>query len=92
MARSGLHTPGLAEHLWQTTLDKLAVDQPGYDSYRRESAAGHTFRRGMSMRTGVFNFLAQDRVHFGVSAAEGISAEAGAARRDGASSSSPAAR
>jgi hypothetical protein len=35
----GLHTPGLAEHLWQTTLDTLAVDQPGYDSYRRESAA-----------------------------------------------------
>jgi hypothetical protein len=34
----GLHTPGLAEHLWLTTLDKLAVDQPGYDSYRRESA------------------------------------------------------
>ena len=28
------------------------------------------------MRTGVFNFLAQDRVHFGVSAAEGIAAEA----------------
>ena len=27
------------------------------------------------MRTGVFNFLAQDRVHFGVSAAEGIAAE-----------------
>lgn len=36
----GLHTPGLAEHLWQTTLDTLAVDQPGYDSYRRERA-GH---------------------------------------------------
>ena len=35
----GLHTPGLAEHLWQTTLDTLAVDQPGYDSYRRERAA-----------------------------------------------------
>jgi len=34
----GLHTPGLAEHLWQTTLDTLAVDQPGYDSYRRELA------------------------------------------------------
>jgi hypothetical protein len=34
----GLHTPGLAGHLWQTTLDKLAVDQPGYDSYRREIA------------------------------------------------------
>lgn len=27
------------------------------------------------MRTGVFNFLAQDRVHFGLSAAEGIAAE-----------------
>ena len=37
--RIGLQTPGLAEHLWQTTLDKLAVDQPGYESYRRESAA-----------------------------------------------------
>jgi Domain of unknown function (DUF6285) len=37
--RAGLHTPGLAEHLWQTTLDKLAVDQPGYESYRRERAA-----------------------------------------------------
>lgn len=32
----GLHTPGLVEHLWQTTLATLAVDQPGYDSYRRE--------------------------------------------------------
>jgi len=31
----GLHTPGLAEHLWQTTLDALAVDQPSYESYRR---------------------------------------------------------
>lgn len=30
--------PGLAEHLWQTTLAKLAVDQPGYDSYRRLTA------------------------------------------------------
>ena len=27
------------------------------------------------MRSGVFNFLAQERVHFGISAAEGISAE-----------------
>jgi hypothetical protein len=35
----GLHTPGLAEHLWSTTLDKLAVDQPGYESYRCEAAA-----------------------------------------------------
>lgn len=31
-----LQTPGLAEHLWQTTMDKLAVDQPTYASYRRE--------------------------------------------------------
>ena len=31
-----LQTPGLADHLWQTTLDKLAVDQPNYASYRRE--------------------------------------------------------
>jgi hypothetical protein len=32
----GLATPGLAEHLWQTTMDKLAVDQPNYASYKRE--------------------------------------------------------
>ncbi|VIO71051.1 DUF6285 domain-containing protein [Bradyrhizobium ivorense] len=32
-----LTTPGLPEHLWQTTLDKLAVDQPNYASYKRES-------------------------------------------------------
>jgi hypothetical protein len=32
----GLETPGLSDHLWQTTLDKLAVDQPNYASYRRE--------------------------------------------------------
>ncbi len=31
-----LQTPGLADHLWQTTMDKLAVDQPNYASYRRE--------------------------------------------------------
>jgi hypothetical protein len=29
-----LETPGLAEHLWKTTLDKLAVDQPSYSGYR----------------------------------------------------------
>lgn len=29
-------TPGLVDHLWQTTLDKLAVDQPNYAAYRRE--------------------------------------------------------
>jgi hypothetical protein len=31
-----LRTPGLADHLWQTTLAKLAVDQPNYGSYKRE--------------------------------------------------------
>ncbi|MGY3528775.1 MULTISPECIES: DUF6285 domain-containing protein [Bradyrhizobium] len=31
-----LTTPGLPEHLWQTTMDKLAVDQPNYASYKRE--------------------------------------------------------
>jgi hypothetical protein len=33
-----LNTTGLAEHLWQTTMDKLAIDQPNYASYRRELA------------------------------------------------------
>ena len=31
-----LGTPDLAEHLWATTMDKLAVDQPNYASYKRE--------------------------------------------------------
>src|SRR5712671_885299 len=31
-----LQTPGLADHLWQATMDKLAVDQPNYASYKRE--------------------------------------------------------
>jgi len=35
-----LATPGLAEHLWQTTMAKLAVDQPSYASYRREAERG----------------------------------------------------
>lgn len=30
----GLETPGLAAHLWQITLAKLAVDQPTYWGYR----------------------------------------------------------
>jgi hypothetical protein len=29
-----LATPGLADHLWETTLAKLAVDQPTYWGYR----------------------------------------------------------
>jgi len=35
-----LATPGLVEHLWQTTMDKLAVDQPNYASYKRELGRG----------------------------------------------------
>ncbi|WP_128924537.1 DUF6285 domain-containing protein [Bradyrhizobium guangxiense] len=35
-----LTTPGLAEHLWATTMDKLAVDQPNYASYKRELGRG----------------------------------------------------
>jgi hypothetical protein len=31
-----LDTPGLKAHLWQTTMDKLAVNQPNYASYKRE--------------------------------------------------------
>jgi hypothetical protein len=31
-----LQTPEVAEHLWQTTMDKLAVDQPNYVAYKRE--------------------------------------------------------
>jgi hypothetical protein len=37
--RSGvldLDAPGLADHLWATTLAKMAIDQPTYASYRRE--------------------------------------------------------
>ncbi|MCP3398139.1 DUF6285 domain-containing protein [Bradyrhizobium sp. CCGB20] len=37
---AGLATPGLVEHLWATTLDKLAVDQPNYASYKRELGRG----------------------------------------------------
>jgi hypothetical protein len=33
----GLQTPGVAEHLWATTLAKVAIDQPTYASYRRET-------------------------------------------------------
>jgi Domain of unknown function (DUF6285) len=37
--RLGLDTPGLADHLWRTTLDKLAVDQPGYAGYLQALAS-----------------------------------------------------
>jgi Domain of unknown function (DUF6285) len=32
-----LQTPGVAEHLWATTLAKVAIDQPTYASYKRET-------------------------------------------------------
>lgn len=37
-----LQSPGLADHLWQSTLDKMKIDQPSYASYRRalEARAG----------------------------------------------------
>lgn len=31
----GEETPGLLDHLWRTTLAKVAVDQPGFPLYRR---------------------------------------------------------
>jgi hypothetical protein len=39
-----LTTPGLTDHLWATTMAKLAVDQPTYAAYRAElaSRAGET--------------------------------------------------
>lgn len=30
-----LETPGLADHLWDITMTKLAIDQPKYSGYRR---------------------------------------------------------
>jgi len=36
--RLTLKTPGLSAHLWQTTLTKLAIDQPRYAAYRRALA------------------------------------------------------
>ena len=31
-----LSSPGVADHLWKTTMEKLAVDQPNYASYQEE--------------------------------------------------------
>ena len=33
-----LATPGLADHLWATTLAKMAVDQPSYAAYQASLA------------------------------------------------------
>lgn len=32
--RIDIHSTALLDHLWQTTMDKLAIDQPGYASYQ----------------------------------------------------------
>lgn len=34
--RVGADSPGLMDHLWASTLAKLAIDQPGYAPYRHE--------------------------------------------------------
>lgn len=31
----GTDTPGLVDHLWSTTLEKLAIDQPNYSGYKK---------------------------------------------------------
>lgn len=31
----GLEDAALTDHLWRTTLDKLAIDQPNYAAYKR---------------------------------------------------------
>lgn len=31
----GMDTPGLVAHLWETTLTKVAIDQPKYATYQR---------------------------------------------------------
>ena len=38
--------PALIEHLWATTLDTLAIDQPGYATYRRLAAAARAPSEG----------------------------------------------
>ncbi|HSW26505.1 MAG TPA: DUF6285 domain-containing protein [Burkholderiaceae bacterium] len=40
-----LHTPGLADCLWQITLDKLAVDQPSYETYVRHQRGASSDRK-----------------------------------------------
>ncbi|MCH7958876.1 MAG: hypothetical protein IID08_02020 [Candidatus Hydrogenedentes bacterium] len=34
----GMDTPGLVDHLWETTLTKVSIDQPKYATYRRVMA------------------------------------------------------
>ncbi len=37
-----LDTPGLSDHLWSTTMTKVAIDQPNYSAYRRSLEEGAT--------------------------------------------------
>ena len=40
-------SPGITEHLWATTLAKLAVDQPNYWGYRAALAGSVHSRRNL---------------------------------------------
>ena len=42
LGRFDIDPPGLCDHLWRVTLDKLAVDQPRYDTLLRLLAAAKT--------------------------------------------------
>jgi uncharacterized protein DUF6285 len=37
-----LDTPGLKEHLWTSTLAKLAIDQPKYSAFKKAMKEGRT--------------------------------------------------
>ena len=39
LGEGGSENPALVEHLWRATLANLAVDQPGYATYRHMLAA-----------------------------------------------------
>jgi hypothetical protein len=46
-----LATPGLAVHLWRIIREKLAVDQPGYGTYRRSLDAAADISASQGTRT-----------------------------------------
>jgi hypothetical protein len=46
-----LATPGVADHLWTTTLAKLYVDQPTYWGYRAALAERAPQKRNMNQET-----------------------------------------
>ena len=63
-----LETPGLADHLWATTLAKLAVDQPTYAAYRASLAdlekAERRRQEGLEKETAMDFALPQDLVDY----------------------------